>query len=233
MKRLLLLIVVCCLAACVSYETVSRVEYGEQVSGLFYSRDDNSVYALGEHFDYRALPCNSGIEGGSGWEMSLSVYEVCMSTLNWMLADDTRQAAVAVEIPELNVEGGAKNKISGRFRTYRRLSREQADALRKQHVGLALAEAQDAERLSAVLGRKISADGLYYAEIGFYGQTVRVENRPEILQRGRLARPLAVNMQYSTVAKQRTVRPIISGVAGVVLIPVVLIPLAPVLAIAG
>ncbi len=229
MKRLLSLFAALCLSACVSYQPVSREAYNEHISSLLFSREDNSVYALGERFDYRALPCNSGVDGSTGFTVNPSDYAVCMGTLNWIMADDTRRATIAAEIPRLEVESGAQNKIYGHYRAYRRLSRDQAENLGKQHIHLSEASASDAERLSARLNRKISADGLYFAEIWFYGQTVHIANRQEILQLGQLKQPITVSMQHRIIAKQHRFPPIGQIAEGIIVAPLGLILLVPAL----
>ncbi|MBP6562579.1 MAG: hypothetical protein KA214_03785 [Neisseriaceae bacterium] len=218
-------VLACVLSGCATVEVVNVERIDEVISGMVFDRDANMIYAAGTHYDYEIIPCVWGAYAGGK-----QVDEACQKTLHALTSAPLNAAIKDVKL-RLSIRNGSDNEVSGDYRAIVFVGADMRTALAAQGLKTHTVGEADVLAINQAQGTQHNPEEAMAFRVTFEGRVVQLADREAVLSKGRLARPLLVNTQVSTIKRGRSVVPLFKGAAAVVMVPVMVVAILPMAAV--
>lgn len=215
----------CVLAGCATVDVVDIERIDETISGMVFDREANIIYAAGAHYDYEIVPCVWG-----AYEGAKVADAACQKVLQALTSAPLNAAIKEVKLT-LSIRNGSDNAVSGAYKAFVFVDADVRAALVAQGLKAQKVHEVDVLDINKKYGTNHRFEEAMAFQVVFEGRVVQLADRDAVLTKGRLAQPLQVSTQVSTIKRGRSVAPIFKGAAAVVMVPVAVVAILPMAAV--
>lgn len=211
------------LNGCATFHVLDSKNTIEYIDTLHYDQTNAQIYATGRTYDYQLDVCSSRSY------MSLSNPKYCTNTFNYILAHKNQ---ILLSNLKFSISTGVRNKVEGDYTTYLKLNLEEAIRINKtQETMFSMLHPDELRKVNQELNTTYTKDDIVRGSAYFYGRTIQLKNRSEMLAQGRLKKPLEVPIRIDEISKSYSFSEPAKGVGktigAIVLAPIGLVLMLP------
>lgn len=221
------------LTSCVSTKFHSQT-IQERVYSIAYDSQNKNAYIIGEKYDYQLDVCKVAYTENQG-------YQYCLNNIEFLQDRHSQKKIENIAIEQISLHENqmgknTNNHLTGTYAMYLPLSHQDYQELKGQSLAIYPVQSHELTTYNQTYGKNHNENQLYRMPIHFSGKAVILQNKNEILTKGKLKQPLAFEMRYNTVTPYRSATPIAKGALAAVLAPVgfvIMLPFGLVMAMNG
>ena len=208
---------------CATFHVVESKKTIEYIDTLYYDQTNAQIYATGRAYDYQLDVCSSHSS------MGISNPKYCTNNFNYIL---THKNQILLSNLKFSISTGARNKVDGNYTTYLKLNLEDAIRINKtQETMFSMLSQDELKKVNQELKTAYTKDDIVRGSSYFYGRTVQLKNRSEMLAQGRLKNPLEVPIQINEISKSysfgQPAKRVGKTIGAIVLAPIGLVIMLP------
>ena len=222
-KKIIFFSVLSLLNGCATFHVIESKNTIEYIDTMHYDQTNAQIYATGRTYDYQLDVCSPRSY------MSISDPRYCTNTFKYIL---THKNQILLSKIKFSISTGARNEVEGSYTTYLKLNLEEAIHLNKtQKMMLRMLPENELRKINQELKTTYTKDDIVEGSSYFYGRTIQLKNRSELLTQGRLKKPLEVPINIKEISKSYSFSEPAKGVGktigAVVLAPIGLVLMLP------
>ncbi len=205
---------------CATFHVLEDKKMIEHIDTLHYDQTNAQIYVTGHTYDYQLDVCSSHSY------MSISNPKYCTNTFNYIIDHKNK---ILLSTLKFNITTGARNEVDGNYTTYLKLNLN--DAMHIKETMFSMLSPDELRKINQELKTTYAKEEIVRGSAYFYGRTVQLKNRSDILAQGKLKKPLEVPIEIKELSKSysfgKPAKGIGKTIGTIVLAPIGLVLMLP------
>ena len=211
------------LNGCTTFHVIDSKNTIEYIDTLQYDQTNAQIYATGRTYDYQLDVCSFRSY------RSISNPRYCTNTFSYIL---THKNQILLSNLKFSISTGARNEVDGDYTTYLKLNLEEAIRLNQtKETMFRMLDPDELRKVNQELKTTYTKNDIVSGSSYFYGRTIQLKNRSEMLTQGRFKKPLEVPIHINEISKSYSfsepTKVVGKTIGAVVLAPIGLVLMLP------